>query len=293
MSDSFLVAAAVRAADASVPSVKSQLEAAFGVSSSSSCLVLATLLSDLSAERLTMQDFAREARAAGMPIPEIAAALKRFAAAKEAASAASADSADEQTILPAGHYFGRTHGTAVKVVDGIFVPAEAAPTPAAAAAGPDSTAASLAWLSERGSWGCRAAERLGPDNDFLPHLDLRDTSRGGRVAGGKLGAEVALHLARALSQNGVLTSLDLADNEVCAPGAEHIAWALTTNRTLIDLNLSGNGLGDAGARSFAPMLLANTVLLALDLRDNGITGPVAEELRAAWGSRPQAALQVQ
>ena len=66
-----------------------------------------------------------------------------------------------------------------------------------------------------------------------------------------------------------------------------------TNRTLTHLNVARNGMGDAGARHIASMLRDNAVLRALELRGNGIAGPAAEEVRAAWSSRDQAALQVE
>ena len=128
-----------------------------------------TLRMDLARGRLTMEQFAREARNAGMPAVEVAAALKKVAAAEAALNAGSGVGAapsapEEDTVMPAGTYYGRTHATAVKIVDGIFVPADAGSSPPVAAQ-PGSVEASLAWLREQGAWGCRAAERLGADFD--------------------------------------------------------------------------------------------------------------------------------
>ena len=62
--------------------------------------------------------------------------------------------------------------------------------------------ASLAWLRSRpGSWGARAAERLGPANDFLFDLELYDSC--------DIDDEGAGHLAVALASNSSLTYLNL------------------------------------------------------------------------------------
>lgn len=243
---------------------------------------------DLAAGRLTMAEYAREAREAGVPAADVAATLKQHAAAKEAqfmegdaTGASSPPAAPVDTVLPPGTYYGRTHDVAVQIVDGIYVPVDAPTAPAAAAP----VEASLAWLRARGAWGPRAVERLGPANDFLPDLDLYDESRGGRSPADCLGAEDAKHLACALAANCVLTSLNLGNNAIGEEGAAHFARALESNTTLTELNLADNSLGDAGARHVAAALLQNATLREVDARGNGIGDAAAAELRAAWGSQ--------
>merc|ERR1719272_1023887 len=125
----------------------------------------------------------------------------------------------EDVVLPAGTYYGRKHATPVHVVDGIFVPVT--PTGPAAA---DAVATSLAWLREHGgAWGARAAERLGPGNDFMPDLELVDESRGGKVPDGKIGPEATRRLAGALRDNVVVLSLLLGANAIGEQGALHLA----------------------------------------------------------------------
>lgn len=305
--ESFLSAAAARAeaaagpctgtAAASAPTdlgVRAQLEAAFSKSDAVCSPLALTLKADLAAGRLTMAEYTREARTAGVAAAEVAATLKQVAAAKEASAATGTSGckapAPADIVFPAGTYYGRLHESAVHVVDGIFVPVEA--PPAATTAEPD-VATSLTWLrANRGAWGQRAAERLGPENDFLPELELHDESRGGRVPGGKVDSEAAEHIARALRSNRVLRSLNIGDNNLQADGAAHLAWALSANRTLTSLNLAGNDMGDAGAQVLAKMVRENVVLTALDVRDNGMSADGEQLLRAAWGARAEAQLRL-
>lgn len=267
---------------------QSGMAAAFGASAASAPVALA-MKADLAAGRLTMAEYAREARTAGVPAPEVAAALEQHAAASRSSEGGPSPAASE-CVLPAGTYYGRTHASAVRIVDGIYVPVDAQPAPAAAA---PAVSASLAWLREHGgAWGLRAAERLGPENDFLPDLELHDESRGGRVADGKIGPEGALHIATALGANEVLTRLNLGQNAIGEEGAAHVARALAANRALTALNLTGNGLGDAGAAHVAAALHENPSLLEVDLSGNGVGEATRELLRAAWGSRNEAGLRV-
>ena len=292
MSDSFLGAVAARSgAIGYLPedgALKAQLEEVFGKAVAPGPLAM-TLRLDLAAGRLTMADYTREARSAGVSAAEVTATLKQYLL-DSSANSTPAPTTTDVAVLPPGEYYGRLHKTAVKVVDGIFVPADVA-AEAAAAAG--SVQESLAWLRAQGTWGPRAAERLGPENDFLSDLDLRDTSRGGRVVGGKLGVEGVMHVARALSTNREVTLLDLSDNEIGPQGAAHIARALLAlNRTVTELHLASNGLGDAGAVQLASALQADTALLVVDLRDNGIEEPAKQLLRDAWGDRDSARLRL-
>ena len=290
MSDSFLCAAAARAGAGVLPrdvALKAQLEATFGLAKLSGPLAT-TLRMDLAAGRLTAADYTREARAAGVSAAEVTATLKQHM--ESVSKPKPAHAVAEDTIMPAGEYYGRLHKTAVRVVDGIFVPAADAAETAAAAG---SVEESLAWLRSQATWGARAAERLGPENDFLMDLDLSDTSRGGRVAGGKLGPEAVMHVARVLSTNRELTLLDLSDNAIGPDGAAHLAQALlASNRTLTELRLASNGLGDAGALQLKAALEADAALLAVDLRDNGIEERTKKLLRDAWGGRDLVRLQL-
>lgn len=272
--------------------VRARMQAAFSQTEfkpagAPTALALA-LRTDLAAGRLTMAEYAREARSAGLSTSEVSATLKQHAAAKDAsfmeasAEAATATPYPEEVItFPAGTYYGRLHATAVKVVDGIFVPV----IPAASHAISEELSASLQWLREQRPWGARAAERLSPENNFLPDLELHDESRGGRVAGGKVDPEGAMHIACALRLNTVLTSLNLGDNCLGDEGAAHLATALASNRTLTELNLAGNGLSDAGADLLAAMLETNRVLATIDIGGNALSDAAMARLREVWGAR--------
>lgn len=250
----------------------------------------ATMAMDLASGRLSPADYAREARNAGVSAKIVAETLKRHAAAaaqsKRGASNAS-PAADE--VLPAGTYYGRVHPAPVKVVDGIFVPAAAKPVPAAS-----SVDASLEWLRQHGDdakWAARAAERLGPENDFLSDLELYDEGRGGRTA--RIDSEGVLHLSRALGANQMIASLNLYGNAAGAEGAVHLASALSSNRTVTHLNVANNGLGDAGLRTMAEALRTNPALSEVDLSENGASDDATMELlRAAWGGRDPAKLRL-
>jgi len=215
MSESFLAAAEAR-------TTASALRAAFTNPTMPTASPLAlTMRADLAAGRLTSAEYVREARAAGVSLLEITATLKSHMTPQKTTDKPDAATVDDE-VLPAGTYYGRTHSTPVRVVDGIFVPA----TPTGPAA-TDAAATALAWLREHaGAWGPRAAERLGPENDFMPDLELIDESRGGRVPDGKIGPEATRRIADALRGNGVLLSLMLGDNRIGEAGAAHLAAAL-------------------------------------------------------------------
>ena len=286
MSHTYVSAVDARASDA-VMSVR--------MASAFSAPIGAILKADLLVGHLTPADYAREARAAGVDAAEIVANIKQAVAAKETATLGGDGIPEPECILPAGKYFGRKHETAVKIVDGIFVPADAGTdkTASTAPSAEDSVEASLLWLrQQKGTWGGRAAERLGPGNDFLPDLELHDESRGGRVPDGKIGAEAARHLAAALQVNTVVETLNLGYNELGPEGVAHLASALESNRVVTDLNLAGNQLGDAGVPPLVAALKVNSTLNALDVSDNGIGVAAAAELRLAWGARDPAALSV-
>ena len=190
MSESFLAAAEARF-------TASALQAAFTDPAVPAASPLALMMrADLAAGRLAPAEYVREARTAGISLLEITATLKSHMNAQKSTDKPD-DATVEDVVLPVGTYYGRKHSTPVRVVDGIFVPVT--PTGPAAA---DAVATSLAWLREHGgAWGARAAERLGPGNDFMPDLELVDESRGGKVPEGKIGPEAARRLADALRDN--------------------------------------------------------------------------------------------
>ena len=161
MSESFLAAAEARF-------TASALRAAFTNPAVPAASPLALMMrADLAAGRLTPAEYVREARTAGVSLLEITATLKSHMNAQKSTDKPDAATV-EDVVLPAGTYYGRKHSTPVRVVDGIFVPV----TPTGPAA-TDAVATSLAWLREHGgAWGGRAAERLGPENDFMPDLEL-------------------------------------------------------------------------------------------------------------------------
>ena len=161
MSVSFLAAADARCN-------ASALRAAFAQPAAPAASPLALMMrADLAAGRLTVAEYVQESRQAGVSLLEITATLKNHMNAQKNTDSCNPATV-EDVVLPAGTYYGRKHATPVHVVDGIFVPVT--PTGPAAA---DAVATSLAWLREHGgAWGPRAAERLGPENDFMHDLEL-------------------------------------------------------------------------------------------------------------------------
>ena len=107
-------------------------------------------------------------------------------------------------------------------------------------------------------------------NTTLCHLDLR---RNG------LSNTSASHMADALSTNVTLTNLSLRDNFIDAGGASALAQVLC--RTLLStLDLAGNDIRDHGASFLADAMATSDVLRRLHVENNGI-GSVWQALLAA------------
>ena len=101
---------------------------------------------------------------------------------------------------------------------------------------------------------------LPKDDAKLRVVDLRFNQIG--VAGGR-------RIARALSPNQSLTSLNLYQNHVSDDGCTAIAESLGTNATLQTLDLGLNEIGDQGCFALGQMLRRhNATLTHLDLKMN-------------------------
>ena len=115
-------------------------------------------------------------------------------------------------------------------------------------------------VGKRGADGIGRLLELPEDEAKLRVVDLRFNQIG--VAGGR-------RIARALSPNQSLTSLNLYQNHVGDDGCTAIAESLGTNATLETLNLGLNEIGDQGCFALGQMLRRhNTTLTYLDLRLN-------------------------
>eukprot|EP01063_Lacrimia_lanifica_P015744 TRINITY_DN2240_c1_g2_i1.p1 TRINITY_DN2240_c1_g2~~TRINITY_DN2240_c1_g2_i1.p1 ORF type:complete len:1258 (+),score=227.94 TRINITY_DN2240_c1_g2_i1:122-3895(+) len=96
-----------------------------------------------------------------------------------------------------------------------------------------------------------------------------------RLGGNPVGDLGALHLARLLRFDSVLTTLYV--NRCCIgdEGAEHIAEALKTcNRTLTFLDVSQNAVTDVGGVALAEVFTKNRVLTTLRVAGNSISDEV-------------------
>ena len=87
-----------------------------------------------------------------------------------------------------------------------------------------------------------------------------------------IGDQGASAIAKALTVNAVLKSLNLAENCIRAEGATTIAKALRANRILTDLSVRSNGIGHQGATAFAEALEINGILTNLNLANNELCG---------------------
>ena len=94
-------------------------------------------------------------------------------------------------------------------------------------------------------------------------------------------ARLTAVLARALHSGCTLTLLNLADRDICSPGASEIAKALQSNLTLTHLNLKRNAIDNSGAEDLARALHSNCALKYLDLSHNEIGDPGAVALAKA------------
>jgi hypothetical protein len=73
-----------------------------------------------------------------------------------------------------------------------------------------------------------------------------------------------------LTQNNVLTTLRLSDNNIGEVGTKAIAEALKTNRTLTALYLYNNDIGDTGTQHLMEALMITGTLTTLYLHNNNI-----------------------
>eukprot|EP00566_Odontella_aurita_P013855 CAMPEP_0113589364 /NCGR_PEP_ID=MMETSP0015_2-20120614/36046_1 /TAXON_ID=2838 /ORGANISM="Odontella" /LENGTH=438 /DNA_ID=CAMNT_0000495373 /DNA_START=378 /DNA_END=1694 /DNA_ORIENTATION=- /assembly_acc=CAM_ASM_000160 len=87
-----------------------------------------------------------------------------------------------------------------------------------------------------------------------------------------IGPVGAAALAKTLSNNFTLTTLNLGGNKIGPVGAAALAKTLSNNFTLTTLNLGSNKIGPNGAIALAGMLSNNSTLTKLDLDTNKI-GP--------------------
>ena len=110
------------------------------------------------------------------------------------------------------------------------------------------------------------------DNTILTKLNLRKYA---------FGDSVAASLSKALSVNNTLTNLNLSFNWISAFGAAFLSEALFVNTTLTNLQLKGNTISDSGAASLSEALSANAALTYLGLNNNGIGDSGAGSLSEA------------
>jgi len=130
-------------------------------------------------------------------------------------------------------------------------------------------------------------------NTCIQALDVEDNQLGLGIDPDAGGLE---HISSALSDNKLLSLLDLSYNNLSSRGCAAISEALSRS-CLAELSLRGNAMGDLGALAFAQALGSNRTVTKLDVSDNNIdeAGAVAlaslltrcEQLRYAdfsWNS---------
>ncbi|XP_008066881.1 T-complex-associated testis-expressed protein 1 [Carlito syrichta] len=103
------------------------------------------------------------------------------------------------------------------------------------------------------------------DHPVLEELDLSHNLIGDRGARG----------AAKLLSHSHLRVLNLANNQVRAPGAQSLAHALAQNTSLISLNLRLNCIEDEGGQALAHALQTNRCLTTLHLGGNELSEPTA------------------
>ena len=99
-------------------------------------------------------------------------------------------------------------------------------------------------------------------NTGLGRLSLEGTMTGYETY------EAVGKIAKAMSKNKTLQSLDLNNNELEDLGASYLAHALSQNTALLSLDLGDNQIGDDGARDLEKALRQNTTLLRMILTGN-------------------------
>ena len=118
-----------------------------------------------------------------------------------------------------------------------------------------------------GSVGGMAIFECLRENSHIQALDMEDNQLGLNV---DVESGHLEHITSALSENQVLTHLDLSYNNLAARGCAAVAEALEHNNSIKELSLRGNNMGDNGAQALAESLLKSSKLTKLDLSDNGI-----------------------
>lgn len=111
-------------------------------------------------------------------------------------------------------------------------------------------------------------------NQSIVELDMSHNKLGG------VGEKSLLHskgsisggaaIAKALSANTTLKSLDLSWNKLGLASATHLGNAIYNNYSLVELNLSYNRIRDEGAEAVGNALTFNTSLTSIDVSYNGI-----------------------
>jgi len=117
------------------------------------------------------------------------------------------------------------------------------------------------------------------------------------LASSKIGPTGATEIAEYVKVSAVLTSLNLAYNQLCgvdldgrgtydASGIQALASAISVNAVLTTLDLRGNNIGAQGATALADALASGrAVLKQCDLRYNSMGGEVKAALQEAVKGR--------
>jgi Ran GTPase-activating protein (RanGAP) involved in mRNA processing and transport len=134
--------------------------------------------------------------------------------------------------------------------------------------------------------GDRAAESLFSaltDSNSILALDVSDNC---------FGTVTAPHIARLISSNIVLRSLDISWNELRDAGCETVFHALRANGALQGVQLAWNGCGDTAAAVLGDVLAKSDSLMVLDVGHNRIGEAGAARLAAGLSAGGAAALKV-
>jgi len=105
------------------------------------------------------------------------------------------------------------------------------------------------------------------ENTKIKSLDLQQA---------QIGPAGAQAMAETLKVNKTLMNLKMHYNHLGPEGCAYLADALKVNKTLTNIVLSDNGIMKEGAEALASMLETNTTLMRLDISKNaGVTNPTA------------------